>query len=93
MKISSTQKQHFRSMAHSLKPIIIIGNHGLTAAVQAEINHTLEAHELIKIRVNAADRKERQLMSDEICREQHAELIQSIGHIIVIYRKNIDIEK
>lgn len=93
MKISSAQKQHFRSQAHSLKPIIIIGNLGLTAAVQAEINHALDAHELLKIRVNAIDREERQLITEKICREQHAELIQSIGHIIVIYRKNVDIEK
>jgi RNA-binding protein len=92
MKISSAHKQNLRSKAHSLKPVIIIGNHGLTAAVQTEINQTLEAHELIKIRVNATDREERQLMTEEICREQHAELIQSIGHIIVIYRKNIDTE-
>lgn len=90
MKISSAQKQHFRGLAHGLKPIIIIGNHGLTPAVQAEINNALEAHELIKIRVNAIDREERQLMTKEICREQHAELIQSIGHIIVIYRENAD---
>ncbi len=90
MKISSAQKQHLRSKAHSLKPTIIIGNHGLTPAVQAEINHALEAHELIKIRVNAIDREERQLMTEEICRAQYAELIQSIGHIIVIYRENLE---
>lgn len=90
MKISATQKKSLRSKTHALKPIIIIGNQGLTPAVQTEINHALDAHELLKIRVNAVDRIERQAMTEEICREQQAELIQSIGHIIVIYRENID---
>lgn len=88
MKISPTQKKSFRAKAHNLKPIIIIGSQGLTTAVQAEINNALDAHELLKIRVNALDREERKSMTEEICRIQQAELIQTIGHIIVIYRKN-----
>lgn len=83
------QKNNLRGKAHTLKPIIIIGNHGLTPAVQNEINNALEVHELLKIRVNALNREERQLMTEEICSVQQADLIQSIGHIIVIYRKNI----
>ncbi len=90
MKISSAQKQSLRAKAHVLKPIIIIGSHGLTAAVQAEINNALEAHELLKIRVNALDRDDRKSMTEEICRVQQAELIQTIGHIIVIYRKKLN---
>lgn len=89
MKMSSAQKKNFRSKAHLLNPIIIIGNQGLTPAVQTEINHALDAHELLKIRVNAHDREERKSMTEEICHVQQAELIQTIGHIIVIYRKNL----
>lgn len=88
MTLLSSQKQRLRQRAHALKPVIIIGNHGLTEAVQNEINRALDDHELIKIKVNAETREDRQMMINEICEIQHAELVQSIGHIAVVYRKN-----
>lgn len=87
MTLSSTHRQRLRSKAHTLKPIIIIGNHGLTPAVQLEIERALEDHELIKIRVNAATREDRHEFIQAICEERQAELIQTIGHIAVIFRR------
>ncbi len=77
-----------RKQAHKLKPVIIIGAHGLTAAVQDEIDHALYAHELIKIRVNAADREARAQMITQICEHHKAALIQSIGHVAAVYRES-----
>ena len=79
-------KQQLQNKAHSLKPIIIIGNAGLTENVHLEIERALLVHELIKIRVNAKNRKSRQEMIDKICLTHQANLIQNIGHVIVIYR-------
>lgn len=76
-----------RAKAHSLKPVVITGQHGITPAVLNEINLALDYHELIKVRVNAGQREERQAMIAQICAETTAELIQAIGHIITIYRK------
>jgi RNA-binding protein len=87
MTLSSAHRQRLRSKAHALKPIIIIGNQGLTPAVHLEIERALEDHELIKIRVNAATREDRQEFIQAICEERQAELIQTIGHIAVIYRR------
>lgn len=74
--------------AHTLKPVVITGQHGVTPAVLNEIDLALEHHELIKIRVNAAGREDRQAMVRQICDTSSAELIQAIGHVIAIYRKS-----
>lgn len=89
-KLSSDQIQYLKQLAHPLKPVVLLGAKGLTEAVQNEINVALEAHELIKVRVNAIDRKERDAMIAEICETQQALLVQQIGHLAVLYRKRKD---
>jgi RNA-binding protein len=76
-----------RAKAHSLKPVVITGQNGVTPAVLNEIDLALEYHELIKVRVNAADREDRRAMIQQICTDSSAELIQAIGHVITLYRK------
>lgn len=80
-------KKILKARAHALKPVVITGQNGLSDAVINEIDLALEHHELIKVRINASDRAERLMMSEEICQRLSAEMIQSIGHIIAIYRK------
>ena len=81
-------KKLLKSRAHALKPVVITGQQGVTPAVLNEIDLALEHHELIKVRVNAADRENRQAMIQDILAASSAELIQSIGHIIAIYRRS-----
>jgi len=75
-----------KTKAHDLKPVIMIGQAGLTEAVSKEIELALDIHELIKIKVRA-EREDRKQIQQQICTETNAELIQSIGQVIVIYRK------
>lgn len=84
----TADKKKFRAKAHSLKPVIMIGQSGLTEAVLSEIELALDNHELIKIKIQSDDRDLRSQISAEICSKTEAEFIQSIGKIIVIYRKN-----
>jgi RNA-binding protein len=83
-------RSELKSKAHHLKPVIIIGGDGLTPGVHNEIDRALNDHELIKIRVNAEDRSERKLLTEEILKFHKAELIGSIGHIIIVYRINTE---
>ncbi|MFM2006224.1 MAG: hypothetical protein RLZZ09_1879 [Pseudomonadota bacterium] len=76
-----------RAKAHSLKPVVITGQNGVTPAVLNEIDLALEHHELIKVRVNAAVREDRKTMIQQICTDSSAELIQAIGHVVTLYRK------
>lgn len=81
------EKKKLKAQAHPLNPVVIIGQAGLTPAVIKEINLALDAHELIKVKIRA-ERDERSVIRDNICAETQAELIQSIGQIAVLYRKN-----
>ena len=65
----------------------MIGQAGLTTGVLTEIELALNSHELIKVKIRA-ERDERKVLTEQICHETMAELIQSIGQIIVIYRLN-----
>lgn len=88
MSLTKSTIKHLRETAHNLKPVIIIGQKGLTQEVQDETDNALNHHELIKIRVNAADKAVRQSITDTICDNLNCTLIQSIGHVIVVYREN-----
>ncbi len=85
--MNATDKKKFRAQAHGLKPVIMIGQAGLTPAVLAEIELALDTHELIKIKIRA-EREERKQMSEKICSDTGAALIQMIGQIAVVYRVN-----
>ncbi len=87
--MNSAQKKRLKAQAHSLKPVLTVGQSGLTESVLKELEITLDTHELIKIKVRA-DKEQRIQIRDQIITESQAELIQSIGQILVIYRKNPD---
>ena len=87
--MNTAEKKRLRAEAHALKPVVLMGQAGFTAAVLAEIELALDSHELIKVKIRA-ERDDRKRISDEICSATGAELIQSIGQIAVIYRRNPD---
>lgn len=87
MNLTPKHKKQLKAEAHALKPIVMIGNKGLTEAVINEINQALDDHELIKIRSSEADRVARQDLFAEICKSTTSQLVQIIGKIGVIYRK------
>lgn len=86
MLLTGKQKHYLRGLAHHSKPVVIIGNAGLSEMVSNEIDQALNAHELIKIKLPGGDRNERQSLLEKICEATTAESVQSIGNIIVIYR-------
>lgn len=88
--LTRSQKRYLKALAHHYKPVVIIGNHGLTPTVTHEISQALDHHELIKIRVNAADRAERATLISSICATTEAEVIQQIGHIATLFRRNLE---
>ena len=83
-------KQSLKAQAHHLKPVILLGAKGLTEAVVAETNIALLAHELIKVKINGAEKEDRIVMANDLCQQLQAELVQMIGNTIIIYRKNED---
>ena len=86
MPLSGKQKNFLRAAAHKLKPIVTIGNAGLTDAVINEIDLSLAHHELMKIKINMGDKEQRKTMINEISDRAPCEFVQMIGRIAVIYR-------
>ena len=88
MNLSTKQKQHLKGLAHPLKPVVMLGNNGLTEGVLAEIENALEHHELIKVKIAGEDRETKNLIVNAIVRETKACEVQVIGKILVLYRRS-----
>jgi len=86
MKLNGKQTHYLRGLAHTLKPVVMIGDKGLTENVITEIENALEYHELIKIKVPAGDKESKTQLIDTICQQTKALHAQTIGRIIVLYR-------
>jgi RNA-binding protein len=87
-ELSPARRRELKGRAHALDPVVVIGGAGLSPAVLAEIDRGLKNHELIKVRVNSADRQTREALLEEICRETGADPVQHIGKILVVFREN-----
>lgn len=79
-----------KARAHHLNPVVMIGQKGVTETVIRETNAALRAHELIKVRVLGDEREERLQYLDELLQATNAQLVQHIGKLLVLYRKNED---
>lgn len=87
-KLTNKQIRHLRGLAHDLKPVVIIGDKGLTQAVVDEIGNALDTHELIKVKVRAEERDERQQMIDLLSQKTGATFVQQVGHIVTLFKRN-----
>lgn len=91
-KLTTNQKKFLRGIAHGLNPMIIIGANGVTESLMAELEKTLEHHEILKIKMASADREDRKAIVDYILEQTGALLVQTIGKVCVIYRQSEDTE-
>ncbi|HNP63215.1 MAG TPA: ribosome assembly RNA-binding protein YhbY [Woeseiaceae bacterium] len=90
MILTESQKKYLRGRGHQLKPIITVGNAGLSESVLAEYESTLAHHELMKVKVRAGDRDVRDEIIKQLCDNHSAILVQRIGNIALLYRANPD---
>jgi len=95
MPLNSQQIRALRAETHrlKLKPVVMIGQQGLTESVMHELENTLAHHELIKIKVPALEKEEKADFIQSICAPLNAELIQHIGHVMVLFRQNPEKKK
>lgn len=87
--LTSRQRSHLRSLAHSLEPVVLVGRAGVTDAVVREIDDALEARELIKVRLSG-DSDERAASSAAIADRTRAGVAGRIGRVVILYRRNRD---
>jgi RNA-binding protein len=85
-QLNPKKTSHLRALSHNLNPVVMIGNNGLTEQVLREIEVSLNAHELIKVKVFGDDRELRKSLLETICEKTGAAPIHHIGKQLVIYR-------
>jgi len=93
-KLEGFQRKYLRGVAHGLKPVVFIGQKGLTRAVLLSAEKAFERHELIKVKFNDfKEKEEKKEISGRIERETGSENVGMIGHTAIFYRQQEDPEK
>jgi len=90
MALTSSQIRYLRGLAHPLKPVLLMGGKGVTAGVLKELEQALDEHELIKVKLSGGDRAARTGDLAKLVESSHAEAVQTIGHIAVLFRRNAE---
>ncbi len=93
MSLTDKQLRYLRGKAHALKPIILIGQNGLTPGVLAETQRALADHELVKLRIQAADRAARDALLAQLVRDSQSSLVTRIGHVAVLFKPNATLSR
>lgn len=86
-KKANIDKRQLRAIGHKLKPVVTVAGNGLSETVTAEIDRALTQHELIKIKLAVGSREAKQAVSAEICSTTGAEVVQSIGNMLLLLRR------
>ena len=86
MALTAKQRQFLKKLAHPLSPVVRVGKGHVTPAIVAETKRSLDAHELIKVRIESDDAAERREMAERLAREADSELAGTIGKLAILYR-------
>lgn len=93
MELTEKQRRHLKGLAHPLKPVILMGNAGLTDAVVAATVEALAAHELIKVRLPGMDREARDAALALLAERTTSVMVTRIGHVAVLFRRNPEVPR
>jgi RNA-binding protein len=87
MTLSNDDKKHLRRLGHNLNPVATVASKGLSESVLAEIDRALNDHELIKVKLAVGNSDAKRQVTETICEKLSANVVQSIGHIVLLLRK------
>jgi RNA-binding protein len=90
MALTPEQKKQYRTIGHSLNPLVTVAGKGLSENVQLEVDRALEDHELIKVKFAVGDRDVKRQLIRELCEIVEATLVQEIGNIALLYRPAVE---
>lgn len=93
LTLTERQRRYLKGLAHSLKPVVRLGNAGLTDAVASETDRALNDHELIKIKVPGGDREARDALLADLADRTGSALVHRIGNVAVFYRPRAELPK
>ncbi|MBW1989864.1 MAG: ribosome assembly RNA-binding protein YhbY [Deltaproteobacteria bacterium] len=94
MELTGAQKKTLRGMAHSLKPIVHVGQRGVTESLVANLDQALDDHELVKVRfVEHKDKEDKKRIAAELEQAVSASMVGMKGHTAIFFRQHPDPEK
>lgn len=93
LDITSQERSALRAAAHPLRPVVLIGDRGLSEAVLKEIDLNLDAHQLIKVRISGEEREAREAMLETICETLSCAAVHHLGKTLIIYRPDVAVEQ
>jgi RNA-binding protein len=93
MQLTEKQRRHLKGLADPLKPVILMGNAGLTEAVIAATAQALDDHELIKVRLPGMERQDRDAALGMLAERTGSLMVTRIGHVAVLYRRHPDLPR
>ena len=93
MALTERQKKHLRRLGHELHPVVLVGQRGMNAGVVDELRLALEHHELVKLRVRAGSREDRDAIFRELAGLSGSEFVFRIGNVGLFYKKNNTLQK
>jgi RNA-binding protein len=88
--LSPKDKKHLKALAHELKPVVAVGKRGFSTSLMTEVDAALIAHELIKVKFQESAADEIESITERICKELDAELVEFRGHMATLYKANPD---
>ena len=88
--LTSPEKRALKARAHALKPVVIVGQQGVTPGVLAAVGEALDVHELIKVRLPASEKPAQAARIQQLAQDLAAEVIGFIGRVLILYRKRPD---
>lgn len=86
MPLTNEEKKRFRQIGHDLKPVVMVGQNGVTENVLEEVDSFLEKHELIKVKFLTESREQKKAEIEAIVKKSKSQLVQQIGKIALLYR-------
>jgi RNA-binding protein len=93
-KLKGYQKKYLKGLVHGMKPLVFVGQKGLSPTLTNAVDESLEKHELIKVKfIDFKEKGQKEKIAGVIEKETASELVGMIGHIAIFYRQQKDPEK
>ena len=86
--LNNRQRSQLQALANPLVSVGQIGKEGIKNSLLVFLDDALENHELIKVKVLKNCGWNLNELTIELTRKLHCELVQTIGHVLVLYRGN-----
>ena len=86
--LTNTQLKELKGIGHQLNPVVIVGGNGLTDSLIEEVNRALNDHELIKVKIPAGSKEERDAVNQAISEATGSTIVTSIGRMVLLLRRN-----